>query len=98
MYIDARNPWFEPFGSVGAQDAQKQTQSGRLSDCNQRLDVDGERLTFDLKHNVPRIVLNLGIAMADSVMLATAQRSHATLWTHDSDFDGLPGVKYYAKR
>jgi hypothetical protein len=30
-------------------------------------------------------------------MLATAQRNRATLWTQDSDFDGLPGVKYYAK-
>jgi predicted nucleic acid-binding protein len=38
------------------------------------------------------------IAMADSIMLATAQRHRATLWTQDSDFDGLPGVKYYAKR
>ncbi len=38
------------------------------------------------------------IAMADSVMLATAQRHRAPLWTQDSDFDGLPGVKYYAKR
>lgn len=25
-------------------------------------------------------------------------RHRATLWTQDSDFDGLPGVKYYAKR
>ena len=38
------------------------------------------------------------IAMADSVMLATAHRHRATLWTQDSDFTGLPGVKYYAKR
>lgn len=38
------------------------------------------------------------IAMADSIMLATAQRHRATLWTQDSDFEDLPGVKYYAKR
>jgi toxin CcdB len=38
------------------------------------------------------------IAAADSVMLATAHRHRATLWTQDSDFDGLPGVKYYPKR
>lgn len=37
----------------------KQTQPRGLADCDQRLDVDGERLTFDLKHNVPRIVCNL---------------------------------------
>jgi hypothetical protein len=29
------------------------------SSTDQRLDVDSERLTFDLKHNVPRIVCNL---------------------------------------
>jgi len=36
--------------------------------------------------------------MAGSIMLATAQRHRATLRTQDPDFDGLPGVKYYAKR
>ena len=36
--------------------------------------------------------------MADSVMLATAHRHRATLWTQDSDFDGLPGARYYPKR
>jgi predicted nucleic acid-binding protein len=38
------------------------------------------------------------IAMADNIMLATAQRHRATLWTQDSDFEDLPGVKYFAKR
>ena len=45
-----------------------------------------------------RLSIEHGIAMADSVMLATAQRNRATLWTQDSDFEGLPGVRYYAKR
>ena len=45
-----------------------------------------------------RLSILHGIAMADSVMLATAQRLRATLWTQDSDFDGLPRVKYFAKR
>jgi toxin FitB len=45
-----------------------------------------------------RLSIQHGIAMADSVMLATAQRHRATLWTQDSDFDGLPGAKYYARR
>jgi toxin FitB len=44
-----------------------------------------------------RLSIEHGIAMADSVMLATAQRNRATLWTQDSDFEGLPGVRYYAK-
>jgi predicted nucleic acid-binding protein len=45
-----------------------------------------------------RLSILHGIAMADSVMLATAQRHKATFWTQDSDFDGLPGARYYAKR
>jgi predicted nucleic acid-binding protein len=45
-----------------------------------------------------RLSILHGIAMADSVMLATAQRHRATLWTQDADFDSLPGVKYFAKR
>src|ERR1700676_3751593 len=45
-----------------------------------------------------RLSILHGIAMADSIMLATAQRHRATLWTQDSDFDGLLGVKYYTKR
>jgi hypothetical protein len=31
-------------------------------------------------------------------MLATAQRGKATLWTQDADFDGLAGVKYFARQ
>ena len=45
-----------------------------------------------------RLSIQHRIAMADSVMLATAQRHRATLWTQDADLDGLPGVKYYVKR
>ena len=34
--------------------------------------------------------------MADSIMLAAARAHGATLWTQDSDFDGLEGVEYIA--
>jgi len=44
-----------------------------------------------------RLSMQHGIAMADSVMLATAYRHRATLWTQDSDFDGLAGARYFAK-
>ncbi len=37
------------------------------------------------------------LAMADSMILATAQIHHATLWTQDADFRNLPGVKYFEK-
>ena len=45
-----------------------------------------------------RLSVDLGMPMADSVMLATARACDATLWTQDGDFDGLPGVKCVAKQ
>jgi len=44
-----------------------------------------------------RLSLQHGIAMADSVMLATARRHKATLWTQDADFAGLGDVRYLAR-
>lgn len=34
------------------------------------------------------------LPLADSVILATAQRFAATLWTMDGDFEKVPGVKF----
>ena len=45
-----------------------------------------------------RLSLDHSIAMADSIMLATAQRHGAILWTQDADFEGLPGTRFFAKR
>lgn len=45
---------------------------------------------------------HLGVAhklpLADSVMLATARRYGATLWTQDADFEGIEGVRYMVKK
>jgi len=38
-----------------------------------------------------------GLAMADSMILATALIHHTTLWTQDADFKGMPNVKYFGK-
>jgi predicted nucleic acid-binding protein len=35
--------------------------------------------------------------MADSLIYAFAKVANAIVWTQDKDFEGLPGVKYYAK-
>jgi toxin FitB len=40
---------------------------------------------------------NNGLPLADSLIYATAQRHHATLWTQDAHFEGLPGVNYFPK-
>ncbi len=39
----------------------------------------------------------LKLAMADSIILATARAHNATLWTQDADFETVPGVKYVRK-
>jgi predicted nucleic acid-binding protein len=36
--------------------------------------------------------------MADSVMLATAREYDAVLWTQDSDFKSIEGVRFIAKK
>ena len=45
-----------------------------------------------------RLSLEQSLPLADSIMLATARAHGATLWTQDADFDGLEGVRYYAKK
>lgn len=39
-----------------------------------------------------------GLPLADSLIYATAQAGGATLWTQDAHFNGLPGVRYFAKK
>jgi predicted nucleic acid-binding protein len=37
------------------------------------------------------------LALADAAMFSIAQEHAATFWTQDADYDGLPGVRYFAK-
>jgi predicted nucleic acid-binding protein len=37
------------------------------------------------------------VPMADSIIIATARRHGATIWTQDEDFEGLSGVNYFKK-
>ncbi len=37
------------------------------------------------------------LPLADSIIYATAQQANALLWTQDADFEGLDGVRYFAK-
>ena len=37
------------------------------------------------------------LPLADSIIYCTARRLDATLWTLDADFEGLPGVEYFAR-
>ena len=38
-----------------------------------------------------------GLPLAESLIYATARHHGAELWTQDSHFEGLPGVRYFAK-
>lgn len=38
-----------------------------------------------------------GLPLADSLIYATAKRHGAELWTQDRHFEGMPGVRYFAK-
>lgn len=44
-----------------------------------------------------QISLEFKLAMADSIILATARGYNATLWTQDEHFKGLEGVRYIEK-
>lgn len=55
-------------------------------------------LTETLALAAARLSVKHGLPMADSIMLATAQASDATLWTQDADFEGVPGVRYVTRK
>ena len=54
-------------------------------------------LDLDLALDAARLSTALQLPMADSMILATARKYDAVLWTQDADFEGLSGVRYVAK-
>ena len=56
----------------------------------------------DLDRNIAmqaaQISLETKLAMADSIILATARGYNATLWTQDEHFINLEGVRYIEKK
>jgi predicted nucleic acid-binding protein len=61
-------------------------QQGRIVELSASLALLAASL--GLRHKLP---------LADSIIYATAQQSNALLWTQDTDFEGLEGVRYFAK-
>ena len=59
---------------------------GRVVDLSSVLALAAAKLS--VKERLP---------LADSVMLATARANDAPLWTQDSDFEGMEGVRYKPK-
>lgn len=44
-----------------------------------------------------RLGIELGLPLADSLILATARQHQALVWTQDEHFSGLPDVRYFPK-
>ena len=61
-------------------------QQGHVIDLDSSLALSAAKLGQELK-----------LPMADAIILATARRHGAVLWTQDSDFAGIGGVKYFPK-
>ena len=56
------------------------------------LDLTGQRAIAASK-----IASQHRLAMADAAMYSMAQEHQATFWTQDMDYQGLPGVRFFAK-
>lgn len=54
-------------------------------------------LTEPIALQAAKTSASLRLPMADAIMLATARRHEATLWTQDGDFEGIDGVQFRAK-
>jgi predicted nucleic acid-binding protein len=61
-------------------------EQGKVAVLDSRLAVDAACLGIEYK-----------LPLADSIIYATAQKYGAVLWTQDTDFKGLEGVKLYPK-
>lgn len=55
-------------------------------------------LTTSLAIAAARYSIEYQLPMADSVILATARKYDAIIWTQDIDFKDIPGVKYFSKK
>jgi toxin FitB len=55
-------------------------------------------LSSNLALDAARLSLDSGLAMADSIILATARAEDAVLWTQDAHFEGFEKVEFRAKR
>ncbi len=73
-------------GEREALHAAAQMRLGRVVDLDAALAVWAARISLELK-----------VALAESVMLASARAHGAILWTQDRDFKGIEGVRYVPK-
>ena len=70
-------------GEEEAQRAVKLMQLGIVVDLDITIALNSAEISIDLR-----------LPMADSIILATARAYNAVLWTQDSDFRNIEGVRY----
>lgn len=84
---------FEVFKKI-LTETDRKTAIDRVGNMKQGKIVD---IDLEISLLAVTISINQKLPMADSLIYACAQLYNATLWTQDSDFKGLPGVKYFPK-
>jgi predicted nucleic acid-binding protein len=75
------------FGEERALDAIGTMAVGEIVDLDRQIAIEAAQLSVDLK-----------LAMADSIILATSRAHQATLWTQDVHFREIEGVRYIEKK
>ena len=61
--------------------------TGRIADLTLTLAIAAAAISHSEK-----------LAIADSIILATARTENAVIWTQDADFEQIAGVKFRAKK
>jgi len=78
---------FREHGETNALRAAALMQQGHVVELDTTLALRAAKL--GIEHKLP---------LPDSIVLATARVFSAQLWTQDSDFEDIPGVRYHPKR
>jgi len=76
----------QEFGDERALEAIGLMSLGQIVELDRQIAINAALISNELK-----------LAMADSIILATARAYEATLWTQDADFVEIEGVKYVEK-
>lgn len=77
----------QQLGESAALQAMAAVQQGTVAELGAALPVRAAALSVEMK-----------LPLADSIILATARKYGAELWTQDADFEGIEGVRYRRRR
>ncbi|MBM4324789.1 MAG: type II toxin-antitoxin system VapC family toxin [Deltaproteobacteria bacterium] len=78
---------FQQRGENNALQAVAMMHQGKIIDLDASIALSAAKLGLDFK-----------LPLADSIILATARANNALIWTQDSDFKDIDGVKYISSK